>query len=223
MRRVENSVLIACDQPRDLGFERGDRLARLVVQLVYLTQLAQQRVQVFVALWVGRRLADAGDQPGRRDGEHAGQHEQRLGVRLGMVAFPAADGFLGKPQLRGEIGKLEAKGRLDSDSANKLRGLVTGTTDKSLYADCDFVIEAVFEEVGVKQQVFGEIEQIIAEDAILAQGKSPGATRWHLEYVLTQAFGEGIEHYLPAPAFVAWAKEESAYAPSAATLAWATG
>lgn len=71
-----------------------------------------------------------------------------------------------------EIGKLEAKGRLDSDAANRLRALVTGTTDKSLYADCDFVIEAVFEEVGVKQQVFGEIEKIIAEDAILATNTS---------------------------------------------------
>ncbi len=71
-----------------------------------------------------------------------------------------------------EIGKLEAKGRLDADAANRLRGLVTGTTDKSLYADCDFVIEAVFEEVGVKQQVFGEIEQIIPKDAILATNTS---------------------------------------------------
>jgi 3-hydroxyacyl-CoA dehydrogenase len=49
---------------------------------------------------------------------------------------------------------------------------VTGTTDKSLYADADFVIEAVFEEVGVKQQVFGEIEKIIAPDAILATNTS---------------------------------------------------
>lgn len=71
-----------------------------------------------------------------------------------------------------EIGKLEAKGRLDSDGANKLRGLIHGTVDKSEYADCDFVIEAVFEEVGVKQQVFGEIEKFIAEDAILATNTS---------------------------------------------------
>lgn len=71
-----------------------------------------------------------------------------------------------------EIGKLEAKGRLDADAANKLRGLVTGTTDKTLYADCDFVIEAVFEEVGVKQAVFGEIEKIVADDAILATNTS---------------------------------------------------
>ena len=78
----------------------------------------------------------------------------------------------GLAYINDEIGKLEAKGRLDGDAANRLRALVHGTTDKSEYADCDFVIEAVFEEVGVKQQVFGEIEQIIAEDAILATNTS---------------------------------------------------
>ncbi|MBG9887328.1 3-hydroxyacyl-CoA dehydrogenase, partial [Bacillus toyonensis] len=78
----------------------------------------------------------------------------------------------GVASIHEEIGKLEAKGRVDADTANRLRALVTGTTDKSLYADCDFVIEAVFEEVGVKQQVFGEIEQIVAEDAILATNTS---------------------------------------------------
>lgn len=78
----------------------------------------------------------------------------------------------GVAYIHDEIGKLEAKGRLDGDTANQLRALVTGTTDKSLYADCDFVIEAVFEEVGVKQAVFGEIEKIVAEDAILATNTS---------------------------------------------------
>lgn len=78
----------------------------------------------------------------------------------------------GVAHIHDEISKLEAKGRLDGDTANQLRALVTGTTDKSLYADCDFVIEAVFEEVGVKQAVFGEIEKIVAEDAILATNTS---------------------------------------------------
>ncbi len=78
----------------------------------------------------------------------------------------------GVAYIHDEIGKLEGKGRLDGDTANKLRSLVTGTTDKALYADCDFVIEAVFEEVGVKQQVFGEIEKIVADDAILATNTS---------------------------------------------------
>lgn len=93
----------------------------------------------------------------------------------------------GLAYIHDEIGKLESKGRLDGDSANRLRALVTGTTDKSLYADCDFVIEAVFEEVGVKQQVFGEIERIVADDAILATNTSSlsveeiGATLAHPE------------------------------------------
>ncbi|MCE7480791.1 3-hydroxyacyl-CoA dehydrogenase NAD-binding domain-containing protein [Microbacterium profundi] len=78
----------------------------------------------------------------------------------------------GVSYINDEIGKLEAKGRLDADGANQLRGLIHGTVDKSEYADCDFVIEAVFEEVGVKQQVFGDIEKFIAEDAILATNTS---------------------------------------------------
>ncbi|WP_460795865.1 3-hydroxyacyl-CoA dehydrogenase NAD-binding domain-containing protein [Microbacterium sp. GXF0217] len=78
----------------------------------------------------------------------------------------------GVAYIHGEIDTLEAKGRLDADTANKLRALVHGTVDKSEYADADFVIEAVFEEVGVKQQVFAEIEKIVAEDAILATNTS---------------------------------------------------
>ena len=78
----------------------------------------------------------------------------------------------GVAYIHDEIGKLEAKGRLDGDAANRLRALVTARPTRAEYADCDFVIEAVFEEVGVKQQVFGEIEQIIADDAILATNTS---------------------------------------------------
>jgi len=97
---------------------------------------------------------------------------RRLQVPVLITDLDQARVDKGVAYIHDEIGKLEQKGRLDGDTANKLRSLVTGTTDKSLYADCDFVIEAVFEEVGVKQQVFGEIEKIIADDAILATNTS---------------------------------------------------
>lgn len=64
---------------------------------------------------------------------------------------------------------------------------------------------------------------LLDDDLIRARGKSPGATRWHLEYVLTQVFGTGIETYLPAPSFVAWVLSESAYEPSSAVRSWAVG
>ncbi|MGZ0710819.1 3-hydroxyacyl-CoA dehydrogenase NAD-binding domain-containing protein (plasmid) [Coraliomargarita sp. W4R53] len=97
---------------------------------------------------------------------------RRLQVPVLITDLDQARVDKGVAYIHDEIVKLESKGRLDSDSANKLRALVSGTTDKSLFADCDFVIEAVFEEVGVKQQVFAEVEKFIADDAILATNTS---------------------------------------------------
>ncbi len=78
----------------------------------------------------------------------------------------------GLSYIHGEIDAMREKGRLSHDDANQVKALVTGTTDKSLYADCDWVIEAVFEELGVKQQVFAEIEPIISETAVIATNTS---------------------------------------------------
>jgi 3-hydroxyacyl-CoA dehydrogenase len=49
---------------------------------------------------------------------------------------------------------------------------VSGTTNKADFADCDWVIEAVFEELGVKQDVFADVEQYISETAVLATNTS---------------------------------------------------
>lgn len=115
---------------------------------------------------------------------------RRLQVPVLITDLDQARVDKGVAYIHDEIAKLEAKGRLDGDAANRLRSLVTGTTDKSLYADCDFVIEAVFEEVGVKQAVFGEIEGIVSEDTILATNTSSlsveeiGSTLKHPERVV---------------------------------------
>jgi 3-hydroxyacyl-CoA dehydrogenase/enoyl-CoA hydratase/carnithine racemase len=71
-----------------------------------------------------------------------------------------------------EIGKLLEKGRISPDEANRLKALVTGTTDKADFADCDWVIEAVFEELEIKQNVFAEVEQFISPEAVLATNTS---------------------------------------------------
>ena len=71
-----------------------------------------------------------------------------------------------------EIDKLLGKKRVSPDGANRLKALVTGSLDKAAFSDADFVIEAVFEELSVKQQVFAELEQHVSPEAILATNTS---------------------------------------------------
>lgn len=78
----------------------------------------------------------------------------------------------GVAYVHGEIEKLLGKGRLDVGTAAKLRGLVTGSVDKSVFADADFVIEAVFEDLGVKKQVWAELEKIVSPETVLATNTS---------------------------------------------------
>ena len=71
-----------------------------------------------------------------------------------------------------EIDTLHAKGRLSSDARNRLTALVSGSTDKAAFADADLVIEAVFEEMSVKQQVFAEVEAVVSPECVLATNTS---------------------------------------------------
>nr|WP_198943331.1 3-hydroxyacyl-CoA dehydrogenase NAD-binding domain-containing protein [Actinokineospora bangkokensis] len=71
-----------------------------------------------------------------------------------------------------EVDKLQAKGRLSPDGANRLKALVTGSLDKAAFSDADFVIEAVFEELGVKKKVFAEVEEHVGPECVLATNTS---------------------------------------------------
>jgi 3-hydroxyacyl-CoA dehydrogenase/enoyl-CoA hydratase/carnithine racemase len=71
-----------------------------------------------------------------------------------------------------QIDALQRKGRLSQDRANRLHGLISGSTDKTVFADADLVLEAVFEEMKVKQQVLGELEDIVSAECVLATNTS---------------------------------------------------
>jgi 3-hydroxyacyl-CoA dehydrogenase/enoyl-CoA hydratase/carnithine racemase len=74
--------------------------------------------------------------------------------------------------IHGEIDKLLSKGKLSQDDANRLKALVTGTTEKADFADADWVIEAIYENLEAKQDVFAEIEKHVSETAVLATNTS---------------------------------------------------
>ena len=74
--------------------------------------------------------------------------------------------------IRRELDKLVEKKRLTAEAAGALARLVSGTTDKSAYAKCDFIIEAVFEELEIKKSLFKELENYISPECLLATNTS---------------------------------------------------
>ena len=65
-----------------------------------------------------------------------------------------------------------AKGRLSAEQVEKAMGLLSPTLDFSGLADCDLIIEAVYENMDVKKEVFQRLDQIAKNGAILASNTS---------------------------------------------------
>jgi 3-hydroxyacyl-CoA dehydrogenase len=65
-----------------------------------------------------------------------------------------------------------AKGRLRPEDVEKRMGLIRGSTDFNDVADADIVIEAIFEEMPIKKEVFAKLDRIAKPDAILATNTS---------------------------------------------------
>jgi 3-hydroxyacyl-CoA dehydrogenase/enoyl-CoA hydratase/carnithine racemase len=74
--------------------------------------------------------------------------------------------------IRAELGGLVARGRMTEDKARFLGSIATGSTTYDGFADCDLVLEAVVEEMDVKQQVFAELRRIVRPDCVLATNTS---------------------------------------------------
>ena len=64
------------------------------------------------------------------------------------------------------------KGRISSEDVDVRMGLIEGTTDYSYLKDVDLVIEAVFENMDVKKEVFSKLNETVSENTILASNTS---------------------------------------------------
>jgi 3-hydroxybutyryl-CoA dehydrogenase len=97
------------------------------------------------------------------------------------------------------LGRAVEKGRMTAEDKDAALGRLTLTTELADFADCDLVIEAAFEELGVKHELFRELSVIVAEDAILATNTSAlsvteiaSAAEWPERVV-------GMHFFNPAP------------------------
>ena len=64
------------------------------------------------------------------------------------------------------------KGRVTAEQVEQAMGLLTPTLSYDDLADCDLVIEAVYESMEVKKEVFGKLDEVVKQGAILASNTS---------------------------------------------------
>ena len=74
--------------------------------------------------------------------------------------------------VKNELAKLVEKKRMSEESARRLSLLISGSADQNSFAGCDFVIEAIFEELSLKQELFKKLEKIISPECVLATNTS---------------------------------------------------
>ena len=65
-----------------------------------------------------------------------------------------------------------AKGRMTQEQVEQRMALITPSLSKADLGDADLIIEAVFEELGLKKEIFGELDKIAKKGAILASNTS---------------------------------------------------
>jgi 3-hydroxyacyl-CoA dehydrogenase/enoyl-CoA hydratase/carnithine racemase len=74
--------------------------------------------------------------------------------------------------VRADLEKQVSRGRLAEGKARFLASIVSGVTDTAAFAGCGLVIEAVFEEIAVKQEVFAVLETVVSDACLLVTNTS---------------------------------------------------
>lgn len=94
------------------------------------------------------------------------------GIGVTIVEMAAENLERGVGVIRKNYEASAAKGRFTTDQVEKMMGLLRPTLDFAALADCDLIIEAVYENMDVKKEVFAKLDAIAKPGAILASNTS---------------------------------------------------
>ncbi|WP_372351179.1 3-hydroxyacyl-CoA dehydrogenase NAD-binding domain-containing protein [Streptomyces sp. KL116D] len=179
------NILAAAVESAQLHIDAGFK-----VETGYLVELmtGQVSTNMMQAFFYDMQHIDSG---GSRPAGHPRHTARKAGVLgAGMmgagIAYACARGGLtvvlkdvtyeaarkGKEYSERILAKAVARGRIGQEKADAILARILPTADPQDLAGCDLVIEAVFEDPGLKQKVFAEIQGVVAPDAVLASNTS---------------------------------------------------
>ena len=96
----------------------------------------------------------------------------RAGFRT--ISFDQSGDALGRAakQTAGFFGKSVERGKMQAEERDAVLGRMSTTASLDGLADCDLVIEAVFEDLKIKQTLLGDLDKVCRPDAIFASNTS---------------------------------------------------
>jgi 3-hydroxybutyryl-CoA dehydrogenase len=133
-----------------------------------------------------------------------------MGAGIAQVCLQAGFAVVGHEveaergeQARGRIdhylGRGVEKGRLTREEKDAALGRLTLTTELADLADCQLVIEAAFEDLAVKRELFGELDRLVPTPAILATNTSALSVTQIADGARTPERVVGMHFFNPAP------------------------
>lgn len=104
-------------------------------------------------------------------------------------------GFAG---IRKSLGKFAEKGAL-KEPAEKILARLTGTTKKEALAGCDFIVEAIIENLEEKRKMFRSLDPVLKSDAVLASNTSSISITEIMSAVKRPERFVGLHFFNPVP------------------------
>jgi 3-hydroxyacyl-CoA dehydrogenase len=182
--RAPENIIKAVEAAVSLPFDQGIKREReLFVELLNSPESKAQRYFFFAEREAAKIPDVPPDTPAKEIKKAAVIGAGTMGGGIAMnfanagipvtvveVAQDALDRGLGV--VRKNYEATASRGRLTPQDVEKRMGLITGTTDFNTVRDADIVIEAVFEEMPIKKEVFARLDTIAKPDAVLATNTS---------------------------------------------------
>ncbi len=182
--RAPENCIRAVEAAVELPFEQGIRREReLFTELLNSPESKAQRYFFFAEREAAKIPDVPADTPAKEIRKAAvigaGTMGGGIAMNFASVGIPVTVVEMAQEALDRGLGIVRknyeataARGRLTAADVETRMGLIQGTTDWKAIADADLVIEAVFEEMPVKKEVFAKLDQIAKPGAVLATNTS---------------------------------------------------
>ena len=167
-----------------LAFEEGIAVERkLFAEVMSGTQSKAQQYYFFAEREAAKvpdiakdtpiiKVATAGVLGGGTMGGGIAMNFANVGIAVTIVERDEESLARGLAVIRKNYERSAARGSISSDDVGTRMALISGSTDKGMFYDCDIVVEAVFEDLELKKSVFAEFDAIAKPGAILASNTS---------------------------------------------------